>query len=121
MELPGATDRALRKASRALIQSDWSCPQDLGDPDRRVLALENDFDALPPEIQKYLSLTSENHSYIFGDFVICPLEPDRPGHMRRVCVTGAEKLVIQSLRRSARAFRLVSTWPTQHVGSQRPK
>jgi hypothetical protein len=24
--------------------------------------------------------------FIFGDFVVCPLEKDIPGHMRRVCI-----------------------------------
>ena len=78
---------------------------------RRVLALANDVDALPPEIQKYLEWTSEDHSYIFGDFLICPLEPDTPGQMRHVCVTGAEKLVVQPLRRPGPSFRIASTWP----------
>jgi len=66
---------------------------------------------LPDEIQPYLQLTSEDHAYIFGDFEICPLEPDTPGHMRSVCVAAAERLVVQPLRRPGPAFRLLSTWP----------
>jgi len=31
---------------------------------------------------KYLEITSPNHSYIYGDFEICPLQKDQPGHMR---------------------------------------
>lgn len=56
-------------------------------------------------------MTSPDHSYIYGDFDICPLEADRPGHMRRVCVVGAEKLVVKNLRNDRPAFRLLSTWP----------
>ena len=31
----------------------------------------------------------------FGEFTVCPLAPDRPGVMRRVCVTSATKVVIK--------------------------
>jgi hypothetical protein len=44
-------------------------------------------------------MSSEDHSYIYGDFDICPLAPDIPGSMRSVCISGAEKLVVQNLRR----------------------
>jgi hypothetical protein len=78
---------------------------------RRIVRLENDIDDdVPPVVQKYLEITSMNHSYIYGDFDICPLEQDVPGHMRSVCVTGAENLVVQNLRRIRPPFRLLSTW-----------
>jgi hypothetical protein len=77
----------------------------------RMVGLENDFEDLPQLVQKYLDMTSANHSNIFGDFDICPLEPDTPGHLRRACVVGAEKLVVQPLRSSRPPFRLLSTWP----------
>jgi hypothetical protein len=79
----------------------------------RMVALDNNVDDLPPLIQKYLDMTSVDHSYIFGDFDICPLEPDVPARLRRVCVIGAGKLVIQPLDRSRKPFRLVSTWPKE--------
>jgi hypothetical protein len=78
---------------------------------KRVVALNNDIDSLPSEIRKYLEMTSEHHSYIFGDFLVCPLEPDTPGRMRQACVTGAERLVVQPLRRPGPSFRIASTWP----------
>ena len=58
-------------------------------------------------------MTSSDHSYIYGDFDICPMEPDKPGHLRRVCVAGMEKLVVQNLRGSRPPFRLLSTWPAE--------
>jgi hypothetical protein len=76
----------------------------------RRIDVANGHEALPVA-QKYLEMTSENHSYIFGDFDICPLEPDVPGHMRSACVVGAERLVVQPLRRERPPFRLLSTWP----------
>ena len=78
----------------------------------RVVGLENDVDDLPATVRKYLDLSSPAHSYIYGDFSICPLEPDVPGHLRHVCVTGAHKLVVQKVDGSQPAFRLVSTWPS---------
>jgi hypothetical protein len=78
----------------------------------RRVGLDNDFDDLPAIVRKYLEMTSPDHSYVYGDFDICPLEPDTPGHLRQVCVVGAEKLVVQNLRGSLPPFRLLSTWPT---------
>jgi hypothetical protein len=73
-------------------------------------------DALATVIpDRYLSMTSPDHGYIFGDFVVCPTEPDVPGHLRWVCVGGAERLVVQphdnDRERRRPAFRLRSTWP----------
>ena len=76
----------------------------------RRVGVANGF-ALSPAIQRYLVMTSPEHSYIYGDFEICPLEPDTPGHLRDVCVAGAEKLVVENLRGLRPPFRLLSTWP----------
>ena len=76
----------------------------------RMVALDNDPDELPAIVRKYLEITSPDHSYIYGDFDICPLEPDTPGHLRRVCVVGAEKLVVHNLQGSLPPYRLLSTW-----------
>lgn len=77
----------------------------------RVVNPDNDPEELPPLVRRYLDMASPDYSYIYGDFGICPLEPDRPGHMRAVCVISAEKLVVQNLRRPRPPFRLLSTWP----------
>ena len=65
---------------------------------------------MPALVERYIDMTSPDYSYIYGDFTICPLEPDRPGHLRFVCVTDAEKLVVQNLRRARPPFRLLATW-----------
>jgi len=75
----------------------------------RVVGLEGT--EFPPIVEKYLEMTSPDHSFIYGDFDICPTEYDRPGVLRRVCVTGAEKLVVQKLNGSRPPFRLLATWP----------
>jgi hypothetical protein len=71
---------------------------------------------LPPVVERYMDMTSPNHSYVFGDFDICPLEPDIPGHLRRACVVGAEKLVVQDVGRLRPPFRLLSTWTSKSGG-----
>jgi len=83
----------------------------------RVVGLDNDSDQLPTLVRKYLELTSPDHSYIYGDFDICPLEPDRPGHMKRACVVGAEKLVVQDVQALRPPFRILATWPTDGKGN----
>ena len=77
----------------------------------RMVGVDNDEGDLPADVRKYLELTSPDHSYIFGDFDICPLEPDTPGRLRHVCVVGAEKLVVHNVQGSAPPFPLLSTWP----------
>ena len=68
---------------------------------------------IPPLLEKYLSMTSPDHGDVYGDFDICPLEPDRPGHMRSACVSGATRLVVQDRERSRPPLRLLSTWPKE--------
>jgi hypothetical protein len=85
----------------------------------RMVALDNDLDDLPAIVRKYLEMASRDHSYIYGDFDICPLEPDTPGHLRRVCVVAAEKLVVQNLQGSMAPFRLLSTWPATQASESK--
>jgi hypothetical protein len=84
----------------------------------RRVQVANGLERLPAAVGRYLSMTSPEHSYIYGDFEICPLEPDTPGHMRQVCVAGAEKLVVENLR-GLHPFRLLSTWPDSKSRPQR--
>jgi hypothetical protein len=76
---------------------------------KRIVAVDNR--EMPKMLWKYLDMTSPDHSDIYGDYEICPLEPDRPGHMRRVCISGASSLVVQDRGRSRPPLRLLSTWP----------
>ena len=73
----------------------------------------------PAFLDKYLDMTSPDHSNVYGDFEICPIEPDIPGLLRRACVTGAEKLVVQRVRDSTVPVRLLSTWPRAKVMSRK--
>jgi hypothetical protein len=50
----------------------------------RIVKVENDDGEIPSVVEKYLEITSPNHSDIYGEFDICPLAPDKPGHMRPV-------------------------------------
>ncbi len=76
---------------------------------KRVVGLE-DF-TIPSVIEPYLDATSPDYSFIYGDFELCPVEPDKPGHMRRVRMVGAQNLVVANAQGSQRPpFRLLSTW-----------
>ena len=67
---------------------------------------------LAPEfLDKYFDMASPHHSYIYGDFEICPLEPLKDGHMQDGCVTDARKLVVQNTANPSKVFRLLATWP----------
>jgi len=85
----------------------------------RVLAVDGGVD-LPGDANKYFDPTTPDFSVIYGDFDICPVEPDVPGAARRVEVKGVEKLVVQNLNDSSRpAFKLPSTWPKQNKAASR--
>jgi hypothetical protein len=77
---------------------------------KRIVGLEDT--AMPRVIERYLDATSPEYSFIYGDFKLCPLVPDKPGHMRSVRMVGAENLVVANMVRSPRPppFRLLSTW-----------
>jgi len=77
---------------------------------KRMFAIANGSQNLPPIVRKYLEMTSPDHSYIFGDFEVCPVEADRPGHIRHACLASGVNLVVQPLRDARPAFRLLSTW-----------
>lgn len=76
----------------------------------RRVGVANGLDGVPAEARRYLEMTSPDHSYIYGDFEICPLEPDVPGHMRHVCLVTGKNLVIENLQALWPTFRLRSTW-----------
>jgi len=54
----------------------------------RLLAVEPDPDDIRYSVVEPLpSLVKDESIFsIFGDFQVCPLDPDEPGRMRRVCV-----------------------------------
>jgi hypothetical protein len=125
---------ALLCANQARAQRPWECPEQPIEPcvkrhgrlssqngitrtiwiigTTRRVAVANDFESFPPILQKYLMMTSDDHSSIFGDFEICLTRPDVPGRIMHACVAGGEKLVVQPLRRRESPFRLLSTWPS---------
>jgi hypothetical protein len=77
----------------------------------RVLAVDGGV-TLPGDGNKYFDPTGPDFGWIYGDFEICPVEPDVPGQARRVEVNGFEKLVVQPLKDLSRPpFRVLSTWP----------
>jgi hypothetical protein len=47
-----------------------------------------DFNTLPDNIKADLSPDTD----LFGDFVVCPFTPDKPGEMRMVCIDSATNL-----------------------------
>ena len=77
---------------------------------RRLDVANEAHNFFPPGVLKYLEMTSPDHSYIFGDFTICPIERDTPGRMRAVCVADAKNLVVQNTMDLSRVFRVQSTW-----------
>ena len=64
---------------------------------------------MPNAVGRYLDMTSDDHSYVYGDFEVCPLTPEEKRHMGSACVISAQRLVIQPLRRDTPPFRLGST------------
>jgi len=85
----------------------------------RRLRIDNDFNVgMPSVVSKYLNMPSINYSYIYGDFQVCPLEPDRPGYQRSACIIGAKNLVVENLGGGRPPFRLMSTWSSRPARRQ---
>ena len=79
---------------------------------KRSVGIDGELPKVLQDLEEpYMRLDLEEHSYIFGDFTICPLEIDRPGHMRHVRLVAAEKLVVQNAQGLRPAFKVPSTWP----------
>lgn len=75
---------------------------------KRVVAVDNA--EIPHMLAQYLDMTSPEQRDVYGVFELCPIEPDRPGYMRSVCVDGARDLIVQDRDRSRPPIRLLSTW-----------
>lgn len=76
---------------------------------------------LPPDFDKYLDPTPPNsYGNVYGDFEICPLEPDTPGQMRTVRVASAERLVVESAYGQRPSFKVMSTWPPTGAAGHDP-
>jgi hypothetical protein len=82
---------------------------------KRIVDVRNE---VPDQLLKYLDMTSPDHADIYGDYEICPLERDRPGNMRLVCVSSASRLVVQDRERSRAPIRLLFTWPKARSNSR---
>ena len=57
---------------------------------KRILGIDDGF---PPP--KSLASRLDFGTQAYGDFLVCPLTPNKPGHMQRVCVESARKLRFQ--------------------------
>jgi hypothetical protein len=85
----------------------------------RVVAVGGRY-TLPENGDRYLDPTTPDYSYIYGDFELCPEEPDVVGTMRHVLLVGAEHLVVENIVDSSRPpFKLLSTWPKRDRGASR--
>ena len=56
------------------------------------LAIDNEGPELPSNLRK---LVQSGLVQVFGDFEVCPLEPERPGSMQAACIESAKNLFLQ--------------------------
>ena len=71
---------------------------------RRMLGVRQPNDSLedlPPNVRRLWATHGDAamwESELFGDFRVCPLAPDRPGHMQPVRLESASRLVLRPRR-----------------------
>ena len=58
---------------------------------KRILGASDEGEDLPECLLKHLCFGT----FIYGDFLVCPLDRDRPGWMRPVCVESVSELVVE--------------------------
>ena len=57
-------------------------------------ALDNENPELPAEVRRvFRPLTTGS---VFGDFEVCPLEPEKNGAMQSACIESAKNLVVEN-------------------------
>ena len=61
----------------------------------RLLGVSDEGENLPQCVSAHLA----ENIVVFGDFLVCPFAPDRPGVMRSACIESASHLVVQEYRR----------------------
>ena len=79
---------------------------------KHVLNVRNE---LNEAVWRYLSFETS----LYGDFLVCPLSPEVPGHMQPVCVQSAERLVAERYNPDTEkyeVFRVLSTWRAGEAG-----
>jgi hypothetical protein len=59
---------------------------------RNRFAIDNEDTEFPPNVRKLIRSGSVQ---VFGDFEVCPLEPERSGFMQAACIQSAKKLFLQ--------------------------
>ena len=59
--------------------------------------LDSEGPELPPNVERKLWATKDPHfaNLVFGDFEVCPLEPEKPGAMQAACIESAKNLVVE--------------------------
>jgi hypothetical protein len=68
---------------------------------RRIIALYDDDNNIPPEIDRYHARSDPGHGpddALFGDFYVCALENSRPGWMQHVRLLRTRKLILRGAR-----------------------
>lgn len=55
------------------------------------LSIDNEDPEFPPNLRK---LIQSGLVQVFGDFEVCPLEPERPGSMQAACIESAKNLFV---------------------------
>ena len=61
--------------------------------------LDNEHPELPANLERVyetIAQTGQDHVFyqVFGDFEVCPLEPEHPGWMQAVCIESAKNIVV---------------------------
>jgi len=56
------------------------------------LSIDNEDPEFPPNLRKLIHSGSVR---VFGDFEVCPLEPERAGSMQAACMESAKNLFVQ--------------------------
>jgi hypothetical protein len=54
--------------------------------------LDNENPELPANVRRKLK---PGENWIFADFEVCPLEPEKPGAMQAVCIESAKNIVVE--------------------------
>lgn len=90
-ELPALAGKCFTVHGRLYVSNGTPSVRLLKIGTKRILGASDEGDDLPACLRKFLAVGT----FIYGDFFVCPLKPDRLGWMRPVCIELVSKLVLE--------------------------
>ena len=115
-ELPGLAGKFFTVHGRLYVSSGTPSVRLWKIGTTRILGASDEGKDLPACLSKHLAFGT----FIYGDFFVCALKPDRPGWMQPVCVESVSMLVLERYDDQNRATVIIPAQRSCALGAPKP-